>query len=193
MALNKRERKLAVVTAVLGALIAGKFLFSAWRGPVTQRVTERANLQKEVDRLQERADRAKEAQDKLDEFSRRSLPADPELARSLYQNWLFELAEDVGFHGIEVDVTGDGRQRGGGAYRALRFNLKGEASLDQLTEFLYEFYSVDHLHQIRTLSVKPVEKSGNLDVQLTMEALCLPTPSRSSSRPPKAASPRSPA
>ncbi len=175
MALNKRERKLAIVTAVLGALIAGKFLFSAWRGPVTQRVTERANLHKEVDRLQERVDGAKEAQTKLDRFSRRSLPGDPEFARSLYQNWLFELAEDVGFHGIEVDVTGAGRQQGGGgAYRALRFNLKGEASLDQLTEFLYEFYSIDHLHQIRTLSVKPVEKSGNLDVQLTMETLCLP-------------------
>jgi hypothetical protein len=175
MTLNKREKTLAVVTAVLVVLFLGRFLFSAWRGPLQRLSADRDSLQKEVDTKQERIARSKRAQAKLDQFHHRSLPSDPGLARSLYYNWLFELADDVGFRGTDVDVTGDGRQRGaGGAYRALRFNLKAEASLDELTDFLYKFYTEHHLHQIRSLTVTPIERSSNLDVQLTVEALSLP-------------------
>ena len=175
MALNKRERNLAVVTAVLIALVAGKFLFSAWRGPLNRLRAEQDRLQQEVDQKEDRVARSVKAQARLDEVNRRSLPSDPKLARSLYYNWLFELADKVGFSDTKVDVTGDGRQQGeGGAYRALRFTLKAEATLDELTQFLYKFYSVDRLHQIRSLTIKPIERSSDLGLQLTMEALCLP-------------------
>ncbi|HUT92332.1 MAG TPA: flagellin hook IN motif-containing protein [Thermoguttaceae bacterium] len=175
MALNKRERNLAVVTTVLIALVAGKFLFSAWRGPLNRLRAERANLQKEVEQKEDRVARSVKAQARLDELDRRSLPADPKLARSLYYNWLFKLADEVGFSDPKVDAAGDGRKQGeGGAYRVLRFTVKAEASLDELTEFLYKFYSVDHLHQIHSLTIEPIERSSDLNVRLGLEALCLP-------------------
>lgn len=175
MALNKRERNLAVVTTVLIALVAGKFLFSAWRGPLNRLRAERAKLQKEVDDKEERVARSVKAQARLDDLNRRSLPADPNLARSLYYNWLFELANEVGFNDPNVEATGDGRQeREGGAYRVLRFTVSADASLDELTKFLYKVYSVDHLHQIISLMITPIDKSSDLKIRLVLEALCLP-------------------
>ncbi len=40
---------------------------------------------------------------------------------------------------------------------------------------MYEFYSAGFLHQIRKMDVKPVQNSRELDVNLTIEALSLPT------------------
>jgi len=175
MALNKRERNLAVVTTVLIALVVGKFLFSAWRGPLNRLRAQRASLQKEVEQKEERVARSAKAQARLDELNRRSLPADPKLARALYYNWLFQLADEVGFRDSNVEATGDGRQeREGGAYRVVRFTVNAEASLDELTEFLYKVYSADHLHQIVSLMITPLDKSSDLKVRLTLEALCLP-------------------
>ena len=43
-----------------------------------------------------------------------------------------------------------------------------------MTQFLYDFYSAGHLHQLRRLDVKPVENGRDLDVTMTIEALSLP-------------------
>ncbi|OHB81059.1 MAG: hypothetical protein A2V98_23295 [Planctomycetes bacterium RBG_16_64_12] len=101
------------------------------------------------------------------------MPADPEIARSFYQNWLLALGKEAGFRGAKVDVTGQARQRGG-VYRVLRFTVQARATLEKLTEFLYKFYSVDRLHQIRTLSIKPTAGSSDLELTLVIEALSLP-------------------
>ena len=46
------------------------------------------------------------------------------------------------------------------------------------SNFSYGFYSAGHLHQIRHMDVKPVENSGDLDLNLTIEALSLPKADR---------------
>jgi len=175
MALKKREKALAAVTAVLILAVAGRFVFSAWWGPIKRLRADVANLQKKVDDKQNRVARGRSAQAHLSALRSRSLPSDPDLARSLYQNWLFRLATEAGFDGTKLDVTGEGRHRGrAGAYRTLSFTLQADAKLDELTEFLYKFYSADILHRIRTLTIERTEGSDNLPVRLTVEALCLP-------------------
>ena len=175
MALKQREKILAAVTALLILAVVGRFLFSAWWGPIKRLRADRASLQTKVDEKQNRVDRSRSAQARLSAWRSRSLPSDPGIARSLYQNWLFQLAKEVGFDGTKLDVTGDGRQlRRVGAYRTLSFTLQADAKLDELTEFLYKFYSVDLLHRIRTLTIERTEGSDNLPVRLTVEALSLP-------------------
>jgi len=173
MALNKREKTLAIVTAALLAVVVGKFLFSAWRGPVKALRAQRDQLRREVDRKHLQVQRGREAKTRLDEWNTRSLPSDPEIARSRYSSWLFRLGTEVGFQGTKVNATGKGRQRAG-VYQGLRFTVQAQATLDKLTQFLYKFYSAGHLHQIRSLTIEPIKGSSNLDLTFVVEALSLP-------------------
>ena len=172
-ALSKREKKLAVITAALVPVLAGWFLFSAWRAPLNALRTRRDNLKSEIASKELLALRSKKLQERLDEWNRRSLPSDPQIARSLYQGWLFGLAKEVGFDGTKVDVTGEGGQTAG-VYRALRFTVQARATLKKLTEFLYKFESAGHLHQVRSLTLDPTAGSDKIALTFVIEALSLP-------------------
>jgi len=173
MAFKKREKTLALIVAALLLVVLGRFFFTAGWGPLKTLGDRRDELRKEVDKKNDRVARSQKAQARLAEWNRRSLPSDPVVARSLYQNWLLGLGKEAGFQGTKVDVTGQGRQRGG-VYRALCFTVQARATIEKLTDFLYKFYSADQLHQIRSLSIKPTVGSGDLDLTVVVEALSLP-------------------
>ncbi len=172
MVLKKREKILAAVTASLLVLFVGRFLVSAWRGPANRLRADRDKKRTEVDVKQKRLAKGQQAEQRLAELNRRSLPSDPETARSLYQGWLFALSEEAGFDGTKVE-TSEGRARGN-IYHGLHFSVNAEASLDQLTEFLHKFYSAGHLHRIRNLKIQPTAKGQNLELVFSIEALSLP-------------------
>jgi len=172
MALNKRERTLATVTGGLLVVAVVWFGGIALIGPLKTLRQARSNLQEEQDQKKQQVDSATKALERLDEYRRRALPSDPEIARSLYKNWLLELTDDAGFDDTRVD-PGEPRPHGD-VYQLLPFTVNGLGTLDELTEFLYKFYSEGHLQKIRQLVVKPLEGSENLDLRITIEALCMP-------------------
>jgi len=176
MPLNKREKTLALVTGVLAALVGCWFVFSALSGPLTARRAQRDSLQRETDQKKRRAQAAWKAQQQLAEYRRRSLPADVEIARSLYRNWLLELATRTGLDDTRVQPQ---ESRGGSdVYRVLPFSVNGRATLNELTEFLFDFYSQGYLHKIRQLSIKHLEGQRDLDLRITIEALSMPDADR---------------
>jgi hypothetical protein len=170
--LKKREQLLAVALGGFLVLMVGRSLFSMWQGPLAMLRTQKANLSREIERKEKQIKKGQAAQARIDAWNRRSLPTDPDTARSLYQNWLLALAAESGFEGTKVEA-GQGRQRGD-VYHALRFGLQAHTTLDRVTRFLHRFYTAGHLHQIRTLSLVPLEKSDKLELQLAIEALVLP-------------------
>ena len=170
---KRREKILALVTGVLLLVVVGHFLFSAWGGlfAIQELHTLRDSLVEEVNQKQARVRKGRELDSRLDQWQRRSLPADPQVARSTYKNWLWELSR-ANLRGAKVD-SNEGRQLGD-IYHKLTFSVRGQATIDQLTEFLYKFHSAGHLHQIRSLSIQPIEGSKNLDLKISVEALSLP-------------------
>ena len=60
-------------------------------------------------------------------------------------------------------------------FRRLSLSLQARAKLGDLIEFMYEFYSAGFLHQIRAMDIKPILGSRELEVELRIEALSLPT------------------
>ena len=88
---------------------------------------------------------------RLDEWNRQSLPQDVEAAGSRYKFWLMELCESdqyaARFQNTQVKPLKNQPIGEVGTY--LSFNVSGMASLEQLTRWLYGFYSAGHLHQIR--------------------------------------------
>lgn len=176
MTLTKREKLLA---SIVGVLVAGLVLWLGFRvfsGPLVFLRAQIAAYNDKLNTFQDQVVRAKKAQDRMAQWNRQSLPSDPARAGALYQSWLLELAGKAGFRQKKVD-PGETRSQTS-AYRVLPFTVRGQASLDELVGFLYDFYSAGHLHQIRRITIRPVEKSKDLDLVIAIEALSLPTADR---------------
>ncbi|MCR4412266.1 MAG: hypothetical protein NUV77_07555 [Thermoguttaceae bacterium] len=176
MTLQKREKVLAIVVGVLLVVVAGRMVLRVVLSPLATRQAEVQALEAKAAKKKEQVEAALVAQTKLAEYRRRALPSDPQIARTAYQNWLLELADKVKLKRRKVDSS-DGRELKG-IYTNLPFTVRGEGTLEQLTQFLYEFYSAGHLHRIRRLSVKPIEKSSDLELTIVVEALSLPDADR---------------
>ena len=122
MALNKREKTLATATGLLFVPFVGWKLLGTLGGSTSALQAQRANLISEVNSKNETIRNALTAEQKLDVWREHALPADPQVARTLYQNWLLRLSEDpeygVQFEGTDI-VPGDVRPEKAGAYHRL--------------------------------------------------------------------------
>lgn len=177
MAMKKREKLLAGVVGVILLGYVGNGLFQrALQGPLDARRERVERLKKEIARKEQQLRLAQQAGKKLTAWQRRSLPRDSDVARSLYQEWLLEVVGHAGFKLPNVDSGEPVGKKG--AYQRIGFSVRGRASLEQMTRFLYEFYRADHLHQIQRLNVNPVPDSADLDLSLSIEALILPEADR---------------
>ncbi len=118
----------------------------------------------------------------LESLAARALPDDPQLARSLYQQWLLNLVEKNELAAASVDaaqpVKLEIRSRIKKGKRQLvghriSYTLRGQASLAKLSGFLNDFRKAGHLHKIRSITLNPIGNEGKLDADLTIEVLCL--------------------
>jgi len=175
MAMQKREKVLGAATGVLLVVAVVYYFFSGGGDSDSLGSLRRQhdNLDTEVKDKQLQAKSLQKYEQRLDGFEKRSLPPDHDLARSLYQKWLRKLiSSQAGFD--DVNVTPAQGQRRRDSYWKFGFVIRGQGTLDQLTKFLYGFYSVDHLHKIVHLTANPLGDSKELDLMITVEALSLP-------------------
>ena len=119
---------------------------------------------------------------RLESLAARALPDDPQLARSLYQQWLLNLIETNELASASVDaaqpVPLEIRSRTKKGKRQLighriNFSLRGQATLAKLSSFLNAFRKAGHLHKIRAITLNPIGNEGRLDADLSIEVLCL--------------------
>ncbi|MEM9586892.1 MAG: cadherin repeat domain-containing protein [Planctomycetota bacterium] len=165
--MNQRERFLAIgVGAMLGLLVLN-YGWSSYRGAIKKRQDRLESLAGREMQLTEQQLQGELALRQMAEYKVRSLPSDPDRARSLYSAWLLANLQDHDFGGSTVDPSmpipvGDVYQRYG-------FSVRAETDLEHLTEWLYDFYGMDYLHRIRSLDVTK-QKNGRLRVQMSIEA-----------------------
>jgi hypothetical protein len=175
MALSKREKNLAVAAGVLVFPFAVWLVVGALGGSTRQLRAQKATLVSDINEAKDVIRRGREAQKQLDEWNRKSLPQDVKLAGSSYKLWLMQLCEsdryktkfqNTQFKPLNPKPLGEvGNQ--------LAFTVSGMASLEQLTRWLYGFYTADYLHQIKGLTINPEDESKRLRVDITVEALAL--------------------
>jgi hypothetical protein len=176
MALQKREKILGGLTAGLVALWAGVSLLSGVGNPFGGLNANRANLAGDVEKKRTLVEKGQQAEARLKDWRSRSLPSDPHTAQTLYQNWLLELAANSGLRDPRVEPSAKRQYRD--VYRSLTFSIHGRGGLDEVTDFLYDFYSAGHLHQIRRLSFRPIDGARQFDLSLLIEALSLASADR---------------
>ena len=171
--MNKRERILILIVATSLLLLAVFYGITKWNDALRTRRAQIAALEKAV-RDKNRSVRLSIAPaDRLQDYQRRSLPADLEKARSLYQTWLLNLVKEVGLEDTQVNVLPARSEKG--VYQVLGFSVSGRGNLPKLVSFLYQFYSADLLHRIRRLHVKRVPGTKQLDLALAIDAVSLAT------------------
>jgi hypothetical protein len=169
--MQKREKQLAAAVAVLVALVGGKYVIESWHTSVSQRSNRIANLEKEIGQKEVKLARGRQAKARLAAHEKRSLPADRQLARSLYQNWLRGVVDRAKFTGVDFNTpAAPGRNN----FERLVFSINCRGTLEQLTQFLHDFYSANHLHMIRRLQVQPIDASKELKLIIIVDALSLP-------------------
>jgi hypothetical protein len=170
MAMKKRERVLVGVTGALLVVVGGAYLFRGGGKSLSELRTERDGLEKDLQKLTAQAQPGKTATEQLNLWKKRSLPSDYRKAGKLYQEWL-SLLTVAKLHNAEI--TPMTAQTNRGIYTVLPFRIEAKGTLDELTRFLFEFYSADYLHKIRQMSSTPTKGSPELTLVMTVEALCL--------------------
>ena len=175
--MTDREKKLAIVVGVLAVTVVGYLVYSAWSSRIETLKTSAFNLSNTISDQDTEIIKGDRAFQTIKDFRRRSLPANAEVARSQYKAWLLDLAEKQ----IKFDepVVAPGTITRGGTisrgvdvpYKRLTLTVSGKGTLQQLTEFLHAFYGTDLTHQIRSMDIKPIDESRQLEIFLGVEAL----------------------
>ncbi|MFV2066623.1 MAG: hypothetical protein ACC645_06545 [Pirellulales bacterium] len=171
--MKKREKNLAVVFGAIVLGLLGNQLFkTAFRGPLESRKAAVARKERQIKSLEKSLAKAREAAKELAVWQSQSLPSDTSQAGHLYQEWLTKLVNRIGLT-VKTTTASDPVNRKG-FYHMLVFSVRGRGTLEQLVEFLFEFYSADYLHKIQSLDITPNPQNDQLDVTVSIEALVLP-------------------
>ena len=164
-----RQYLLLGVLGVVGLANAGDWVVnSAIQGPLSEKRDRTAALEEAIDKRKALLKQTRLAGKKIKTWQKQSLPANPELARSLYRSWLHDRVTEVGFVGATVDSGSPANRRG--LYATVPFSVRGRGTLQQFTQFVFNFSQAGHLHRVENLTLTPTG-GGLFDVSLSIEAL----------------------
>ncbi len=175
--MKPREKMLALGLAGVLALWQGSVLFQAFViAPVEER---QADQEARLDRISQKSKKLKAsraAAAKLKDWKLRSLPPDPVVATSLYQNWLVELARKTLSKPSVSPHSQVKKSKGkGDVFQIISVEIKAEGTLANLCDFLYEFRKSGLLHRVATMTLETEQHQGDpaLKITLNIEALAL--------------------
>jgi len=168
---EKREKLLLVVAGLLLVFFIGPVGYYYYGADSKKLNAQRAGLSKEVDKLEKETKNAAEIKERLEKLAAISLPSNNDIAQSAYQNWLIDQAKTGGLREIKIDPGTPSSTKD--FYTKYTFTLHGRASLAQLATFLGRFQRTDHLQLIRSVSIRPLKESQEMDVSIKVESLAL--------------------
>jgi len=184
---TKRNRWLLAALGLVALFYFGDMGYrKLYEEPLQAQHRLETQLTKQLKTAKQNLARAKSITDQLTMLEKRSLPANPEMARSRYQAWLLQLVGNAQLTGTSVDagdpvaVTYTARRlkKPLVLYRRITFTVHGRGDLTQITRFLYDFYAAGHLHKIRSLSLNPIGNGQMVDMNASIEAISMPTAER---------------
>lgn len=167
-------------TKLLAGLLAASVGFYGLRPdkmitePLAERTASLNNAYQQKDLAEAAENELMEAQEDLFEWRGQSLPPDGLNAQRVYREWVNDLAEECGLGGPAFVVEPKGRRKGqtrdGLVYETIEVRVEAEATLAQLTDFLYRFKKTGLMHRVRDLNITSEDTEG--DPYLTVVMLC---------------------
>jgi hypothetical protein len=170
-----RKWLLGALLVVLVFWAGGGLIKKALLEPVAERQGEIETLNERIAAKTRQLKESRNAARRLADWSRRSLPPDPVVASSLYQNWLIDLASRMKLTNVVVTPNRTEARPKGDTYYAISATIKAQGTLERLCEFLYEFRRSGLLHRVWRINLATDEHQGNptLNIELTVEGLAL--------------------
>jgi len=169
---NSRERMLAILIGTVVVGVVGIVGIHWVLGQFASRKAEMIRLADETKKFKLQATAGQIASQKLAAFEAKSFPKTPEIAKTLYQDWLLTELETAGLAKTKVAYQSTYNEKG--LYAKQLFNVSAEGTLPQLVDFLHAFYSRDWLHRITNLSIVPTKDNHKLlQIGLTLDAVSL--------------------
>lgn len=168
---------------ILLALFSGALVFSAGAssvtdallGPIREREARAEALQRRIEQQKIDDARLQAAHGKLKAWQKQSLPPDPSIASTLYQNWLIDLTNQTQMQ--EAVVTPNRVVPEGETYSRIPFTIKAHTKLGPFCDFLQEFYATSLLHKITHIQIDTALHTldPRLHITVQLEALALNT------------------
>ncbi len=169
--MNDREKILAVAVAALVAMWGASQGWGKYQTALEKNLNTQRNVGQELSTARTATLRGRRAQQKLRKWQRQSLPTDPDIAKSLYQDWLQQQLTEAGLKVKELNIRSS--RTSSTSYKQFAFVVNASGNLEQLTDFLYRFYQARHLHRISRADLSPSEDRKSLKISLTVDALSL--------------------
>jgi hypothetical protein len=132
-----------------------------------------ANGKKQIEQM-------KQQTEALEPLWTRSLPRDASQAQTLYRLWLLQLSDYSDLADVRLDAGAPVRQN---FYIRYPYTLRAQCSLDELNQFLYEFYFARYMHRIDLMHVVPIENSRAMNIEIHIEAVTVYQPNPESPYP----------
>lgn len=172
MAMNQRERFLAIGVGVVAGVFGLQYGFNSIRGKLDAKQQQIESAEKKSFDLTKELNSGVTAKRRLNALALKSLPSKSETAIAQYKAWLTTTGREAGFEGI--NVSPQGRPRPTDAFKAYKFQLKGSCDTEQALDFLGMFYDKDYLHSIRIFKMTPSPKERDqFTVTVDAEVLSL--------------------
>ncbi len=179
--MTQREKVLMGAVAASAVLWAGTGALARYRTAVDRNEGIAAKAATELDDAEFAVMRGEKAKRRLIDWAKRSMPIDPNVAKSRYQDWV---RKELAAAGLTIESLADRTlNRRTTHYGELSLEARASGTLDQLTDFLYKFYAAPHLHRISAATVTPSENGAKLAVVLGVDALILPDSDRKTDLP----------
>ena len=168
---EKREKFLLVVAGLLLVFVIGPIVYGYYWTDMKKLRNQRAQLITSLEKLEKETQNAVEIKKRLEALTAISLPSNDSVAQSAYQNWLLDQARGGGLREIKIDQGSIAPYKD--YYKKFTVTLHGRASLEQLATFLERFQRTDHLQLIRSISIRPLKESREMDVSIKVESIAL--------------------
>ena len=137
--MNEREKNLVKIIGTMFVLYLLWSGYGRYQSAVSQRTKQIEQLTSKQSELSEKVMMGAIADGTFGEYTARSLPSNPEAARSQYQQWLLELVHDKGMDNVQVDFTSS--RPVGGIYQKVDFRITGATELPELIGMMHDFYA----------------------------------------------------
>ena len=172
-----RQQVLLAVLATIGIVQLGDWVLNTMiQGPLMASRARTDQLQSDIKKREKLLADSRNAGKQIDVWMKQSLPANPEVARSVYRSWLLSLVKTTKLRNATVDSGSPSTRRakdGKTLYRSMPFSIRCRGALGEFNAFLYQFSRAGHLHQISSLTLNPVGATGQFDISLGIETLLL--------------------
>ncbi|MHC2071019.1 cadherin repeat domain-containing protein [Bremerella sp. T1] len=166
--MTQRERVLAILVGICVVGVGGYYFMNQYFDALKARDRQIDTLSKRLKDEEFIEYKANTAMDRLATYRQHALPESTRASHSFYQERLRETLESTGFDDVVIKPL-NGR-RGGNHYQHM-FSINGRATLEELVQFTYEFYSFNILHKFTKLTMVPVKDSELLDISMNVSVL----------------------